>query len=180
MSLVLAIVSMVVFLAIFGPPSADDQERNRILVAVLNGTHAWVALLLVAVTPGVCEELLFRGFVQTRLVQRFGPALGILVAAALFAAMHMHPMQSFIVFPVGVLFGVLAWASRSVVPSMAAHAVYNASVLGFAKGASTFIEQGTVDVPAESGPWLSIPVFVVLTGLTLTPVAVYRLLRPPP
>jgi len=81
--------------------------------------------LMVGLTPGICEELLFRGYVQTRLSQRIGGLFAILVTSVAFAAFHMDLVHSTAVVAIGVYLGWLSWASGSIFPAMIAHFVNN-------------------------------------------------------
>ncbi|WP_372716344.1 type II CAAX prenyl endopeptidase Rce1 family protein [Novipirellula sp.] len=81
--------------------------------------------LLIGATPALCEEILFRGYVQTRLAKSFGPLAGILVSSFLFAAFHMDFVHIVAVFPLGVYLGFLSWKSGSLFPAMLAHFVNN-------------------------------------------------------
>ncbi len=81
--------------------------------------------LLIGATPALCEELVFRGYVQTRLTKSFGPFAGILVSSFLFAAFHMDLVHVVAVFPLGVYLGLLSWRSGSLYPAMLAHFVNN-------------------------------------------------------
>lgn len=81
--------------------------------------------LMVGLTPGICEELLFRGYVQTRLSQRIGGLFAILVTSVVFAAFHMDLVHSTAVIAIGVYLGWLSWASGSIFPAMIAHFVNN-------------------------------------------------------
>lgn len=85
-----------------------------------------VLLLGGALGAGVAEELLFRGAVQTRLVERWGPLLGIFGAALLFGLAHMDPLHTPLAFLMGVLMGWAAWRSGTIVTGVIAHAVNNA------------------------------------------------------
>jgi membrane protease YdiL (CAAX protease family) len=49
----------------------------------------WVPLLAMALVVGVFESIFFRGFLQTRLEARFGPVVGVAVAAALYGLYHV-------------------------------------------------------------------------------------------
>lgn len=102
--------------------------------------------LMVGVMPGICEELVFRGYVQTRLVSRWGPVFGIFIASAGFALFHMDPVHSVAVFGVGAYLGWMAWTSGSILPAMLAHFLNNfLSVL-----AVVLLPRSTVDgVPAD-------------------------------
>ncbi|TWU48501.1 CAAX amino terminal protease self- immunity [Rubripirellula tenax] len=81
--------------------------------------------LMIGVTPAFCEELLFRGYIQTRLVNSFHPVIGIFVASFLFAAFHMDPVHVVAVFPMGLFLGFVSWRSGSLFPAMLGHFVNN-------------------------------------------------------
>ena len=82
--------------------------------------------LLIGVTPAICEELLFRGYVQTRLNVSFGPAIGIVASSLLFAVFHIDPVHVVAVLPLGLFLGCVAWRSGSLLPAMLGHFVNNA------------------------------------------------------
>lgn len=99
---------------------------------------------LIGATPGVCEELLFRGYVQSRLTSRYPALIGILVTSIIFAAFHMDLVHSTAVFALGVWLGWISWQSGSIFPAMLAHFVNNVtSVFAVAIGP----EPGSTDVP---------------------------------
>jgi len=66
-------------------------------------------LMAVAVTPAVCEELVFRGVVLQSW-HRWPPALAIGLNALLFGAIHWMPGSAFRVLPAAVSGGFIAWA----------------------------------------------------------------------
>jgi sodium transport system permease protein len=105
-------------------------ELVRALEALV-GTEAplVLALLALAVTPAVCEELLCRGALLFSLRGSLGRAGAIAASAALFAALHLSPHRFLPTFLLGLAFGAMALASRSIVPAMVAHAVNNAAVV---------------------------------------------------
>ena len=82
--------------------------------------------LLIGATPAFCEELVFRGYVQTRLTKSLGPAAGIILASFLFAAFHLDLVHIIAVFPIGLYLGWLSWRSGSIFPAMLGHFVNNA------------------------------------------------------
>lgn len=97
---------------------------NRVLQRASAGQLVALTFAL-AVGPGIAEELFFRGFMQTRLSRRFGPAAGVAVAAACFGFIHLDLVHT----PVAALLGVfLGWATErtgTVVPAIAAHFANN-------------------------------------------------------
>lgn len=50
---------------------------------------SWVPLLCMALVVGAFESVFFRGFIQSRLEERFGPVLGVGGAAVLYGAYHV-------------------------------------------------------------------------------------------
>lgn len=127
--------------------------------------------LLVGATPAFCEELLFRGYVQTRLTRSVGPVAGILVSSALFAAFHIDWVHVIAVFPLGVFLGVITWRSGSLLPAMFAHFVNNAvSVVSVALGP----ENQTMDIPKDMQLMMGGVILCGFAGALLTALALYR------
>ena len=90
------------------------------------GPFILVVILLVAVIPGVSEELLFRGYVQSRLLQRMPARVAISISSLLFAVAHLDPMHVLAVIPLGFWMGVVAWRANSILPAICCHVVNNA------------------------------------------------------
>jgi len=65
--------------------------------------------------------LLFRGYIQTRLVHVIGPLGGIVISSLMFAAFHMDWVHVIAVFPLGLFLGFIAWRGGSLLPAMLAH-----------------------------------------------------------
>jgi membrane protease YdiL (CAAX protease family) len=85
----------------------------------------WQMYLLIAVMPGVCEELMFRGFL-IRFFEKQGMWVSIVITAFLFALFHLDPYKFLPVFLLGIMLGYLAVKSNSLYMSMYAHAINNA------------------------------------------------------
>jgi membrane protease YdiL (CAAX protease family) len=82
----------------------------------------WLAL---AISAGICEELIFRGYLQqqfTALTRRAW--LGIAISAVFFGLAHGYEGQSgmLLIALYGAFFGILAYGRRSLRPGMFAHA----------------------------------------------------------
>jgi membrane protease YdiL (CAAX protease family) len=82
-------------------------------------------ILFIALAPGFCEELLFRGYMQRRLVERWGPVAGILIASVLFGVFHIMPHVIIFATPIGIWLGLLAWRTGSTWPGIICHALMN-------------------------------------------------------
>lgn len=61
-----------------------------------------VMWLLIALSPAIGEELVFRGLIGTTLVRHWGPVLGVLVTSVLFGIIHLIPIQAIAVIPLGM------------------------------------------------------------------------------
>jgi membrane protease YdiL (CAAX protease family) len=109
------------------------------MLGVLAGARGpWLAVsvLVVGVGAGLAEELFFRGYVQRRLVARYGGTAGVIAAAALFALAHLDPQHSVFAFLFGLYVGALALWTGSTWPAIVIHAANNAAaVLLVASGA---------------------------------------------
>jgi membrane protease YdiL (CAAX protease family) len=90
-------------------------------------TPAWIVpyLLFISLAPGFAEEMLFRGYVQRRLIERWGGWTAVLVTSAIFAVIHIAPHTVVFAFPVGIWLGLMAWKSGSIWPGVIAHAAVN-------------------------------------------------------
>ena len=84
---------------------------------------AWV--LLIAIAPGIAEELVYRGLLQRGLLQRWSPAAAILTSTLLFALVHGQPTAMVFIVPIGLWFGVVVWRTGSVWPTILMHAGIN-------------------------------------------------------
>jgi CAAX protease family protein len=91
-------------------------------------------LVAVALPAGLMEELLFRGYMQRRLLQRWSPWVAITVTTALFAVVHVNPHVVVIALPLGLWFGVLAWRTGSVWPGVVCHAFVDGVALVWQMG----------------------------------------------
>ena len=89
----------------------------------------WQLLLLVAVLPGVCEELAFRGVLLHGLRRRFHPAVLCLVVAGVFALFHFELIRILPVATLGVAVSALTLLTGSIFPAMLWHALHNATAI---------------------------------------------------
>ncbi|HXG09056.1 MAG TPA: ABC transporter permease subunit/CPBP intramembrane protease [Gemmataceae bacterium] len=85
--------------------------------------------LVLALLPAVCEELAFRGFILTGLRGRFRPWTAILLSSFLFALLHLNVFQFLPSFFLGVVLGLLAVRTSSVLPGMLFHLLHNTLVI---------------------------------------------------
>jgi len=104
------------------------------------GRPTWGVILALAGSAAVFEEIVFRGFLLTRLRILLGhwPA-AIAVGVVLFALPHLWEgwWGVILVLPVGLILSVTFVARRSLVAPMAAHFLFNCIQLGLLRIASS-------------------------------------------
>jgi sodium transport system permease protein len=89
-------------------------------------------LLLVAVVPAICEEVLFRGVFLSGIRRRMTPMRAILLNGIVFGAFHVPSATVYRLLPSAVLGMLLAWVvlrTRSIWPAMVMHFVNNGSIV---------------------------------------------------
>jgi membrane protease YdiL (CAAX protease family) len=133
-----------------------------------------LAAVATVIAP-VCEEVAFRGHLQTLLGARLRPGGAIALAALLFAVLHLDPVRFVAVLELGLVFGWLAWRAGSVWPAVAGHAANNlaATLLVFAAGARPAAE-------TEPQPLASLGALVLGAAVLVPLLGWYRRLTPAP
>jgi sodium transport system permease protein len=102
-------------------PEAPESVR-RVLGLLQSGDQPlWLVLLVFAVTPSICEELAFRGFILSGLARGGRLAIAVGISSLMFGIIHMIPQQAFNAALLGLVLGLLAIYSRSLFPAMAFH-----------------------------------------------------------
>lgn len=114
-------------------PATFDQaklEKNaRDLVNATSGA-GWVLLILVvAVGAPIVEELVYRGLIHGALVRRFSHVVAVVASAALFAVIHMRPVEFPGLFLIGVVLAVAFSLTRRLGLGLVTHAAFNATAL---------------------------------------------------
>ncbi len=82
-------------------------------------------IFCICIVPAVVEESIFRGVILRSFAQT-NAWKGILISSALFALMHGSAQQTVYQFVVGVILGLVAIKTNSIIPSMILHMANNA------------------------------------------------------
>jgi uncharacterized protein len=133
-----------------------------------------IALAVVAtmIAPA-CEEIAFRGYMQTTLGLRRRPAVAIAGAAVLFGLLHLNPVLFPALVVLGALFGWLAWRAGSIWPAVVAHAVNNGIT-------SALVLSGPPSPPEAPPAWTIFASVALGAAALLALVSLYRALTPDP
>jgi uncharacterized protein len=87
--------------------------------------YYWLAIIVVCVIAPISEETIFRGFIYGWL-RRWGPAaLAVPLSAVIFSAAHQQLVLFLPLFFVGVVLALLYQGSRSILPGILTHALFN-------------------------------------------------------
>lgn len=142
------------------PVPADYRNPYSPLTATLAGRLS-LALLAIGVAP-IIEEFFFRGLIQHPLERRWGATPAILATAAIFAFIHLLPWIFPLHFFLGVVFGWVVYATRSIWPAVILHAANNSAALLGIEGTEDLLTPPTI---WEAGPdvhwWTALAVLAV-------------------
>jgi membrane protease YdiL (CAAX protease family) len=123
---VFAAVAVVVASVLMRTPDIDSPMK-----ALLSDPASVVMIAVLGTTLApVCEEIVFRGFLQPLLVRSLGAAPGILLAAAAFGLMHLQEYgyswrHSLLIGGAGAAFGWMRQRTGSTKAAAMMHAAYN-------------------------------------------------------
>ena len=101
-----------------------ENNVNTVLDELVNSNPLWLNLVLIALLPAVVEEFLFRGLILNGYKKR-NPMVAIILSAVLFGLMHMNLNQFSYAFAIGIIFGLMAYATGSLLPSIMSHFIIN-------------------------------------------------------
>jgi membrane protease YdiL (CAAX protease family) len=96
----------------------------------------WLAVVISAVSAGICEETGFRGYMQQPIELRYGAPVAIAISSFLFMAVHLSKSWALvgmipIVFGAGLLLGLLASSSESLIPGMMGHTMMDVGLFAY-------------------------------------------------
>ncbi len=128
-SLVVLIDELDRLVSMIFPMPTDIQNTMREMLT----TRSWGDFALtgigVILAAALCEESLFRGFVQLSF-EAFGDVTrAVLIGALLFSLAHFDPWLTIQILVLGVVLGFLSWRSGSAFPGMLVHGINNGIAL---------------------------------------------------
>lgn len=111
-------------------PEGFLEAMTELLSAQGVGRVLWL-LLLVAVTPAICEELVFRGVLMGG-TRELGMRRAVTLNALVFGAFHLSFESAFRFLPtvwLGLLLGFVVWTTRSIWVGMLMHFLNNGIIV---------------------------------------------------
>jgi membrane protease YdiL (CAAX protease family) len=109
-----------------------QKEDLQMFQDYLTAESYWEWLIVfsvAALVPAICEEITFRGVIQTGLRNSFGPRHAVIWGGLLFALLHLNPWSFVGLWCFGCLLGYLTEKTGSVRPAILMHMLNNALAL---------------------------------------------------
>ena len=122
-----------------GPETLDLLgELSKLMV----DAPMWQVVALMALTPAICEELAFRGFILSGLRHLGHKGMAILVCSLFFGIVHGMLQQSINACILGMVLGSLAVQTGSLLPCVLFHATHNAlQIVGSSALTTEFLQR---------------------------------------
>ncbi len=120
------------------------EQTYRLLITSHSPTEFLYVILVVAVTPAICEELLFRGLIQSNLELPASRRKAILSTGIIFGAYHLDPASFVALCVLGIYLGYLVSATGSILVPIAAHFANNfvSTLILYSSGKESLIAPG--------------------------------------
>ncbi len=129
-----------------------------------------LALFNIALVPAVCEEVMFRGYVQSAFEKSWGIWPAIIISGLLFGLFHIQLSNLLPLATLGVLLALVTWLSGSLVPAIVAHFVNNGGAVMLA---AYYPDLAFAELSPETAP----PVWVLVLSIALAFVIIRQLYR---
>ena len=135
-SFAVTVHAAIVLLFRFAPFPIEAFRHGYDFSFIPSPPYRWIAVVVSATSAGICEETGFRGYMQQPIEQRHGAPIAILVSSVFFMLVHLTKAWAMvgmvpIVLGAGVLLGLLAWSSGSLIPSMIGHVVMDIGLFAY-------------------------------------------------
>ncbi len=147
---------------------------NTQLIEAFDGYTILFPLLLIAVVPALCEELFFRGTLLSGLRTGARKWTVILATACVFAVFHVMLIKFVLTFALGIILGLICWNSQSIIPSVLAHMLHNASAVLISfwpcyKNTLGIADRGELD---------HLPLHIILVGIAAVAIGLLLCRKP--
>ncbi|MCF7912394.1 MAG: ABC transporter permease subunit [Candidatus Cloacimonetes bacterium] len=122
----LAAFSMQIVNFLYPLPESYLEGMQKLMQ--LHELPIWQSLMIIAVLPGICEEMLFRGYV-IRGFEKSGTWKAIIISGILFGLFHLDFFRLLPAALMGIWLGYLLIKTKSIFVTMLAHMLHNSSTL---------------------------------------------------
>ena len=135
----------------------EMSQINLIEQVILQDISLPFLLAMMAITPAICEEIVFRGYIQRQFERSTGVILGIVLSGVFFGAYHLRLTQVLPLALIGVYLAYLTWRTGSLWPAIVVHFANNA----FSLTLGEYLTQQP-DFDIETLEQVDVPIGIVL------------------
>jgi membrane protease YdiL (CAAX protease family) len=145
-----------------------EESQIELIEQVLSQNLGLVfSLFVMAVTPAICEEILFRGYLQRQFERSIGVVGAILATGIIFGLFHFRLTQFIPLGVIGMYLGYLTWRSGSLWLAIVVHFANNA----FAVGLGMYLSSRS-DIDLESLERMDVPLPILILSFLVLGAAV--------
>ena len=135
---VIATLPMVAFLYWFTrtevPSFAEFRSAQIEMFSKIGFEFTWPRIIMMSIAAGVCEELFFRGLIQTGIAQYSNAMLGLAIGSVVFGILHWRTrLYAIIATMIGVWLGLIYLYTENILPAMIAHGLYDVVALYYTR-----------------------------------------------
>ena len=140
-------------------------EESYLQLLTANNLFEYILVIVtVSITPAICEEIFFRGFVQKSFEFKQKPFTAILLTSLFFGLYHFNPYGLLPLIVLGMYLGFSAYKSNSIVVPITLHFLNNliAIIAFFIFGEEELLQSNYVDPETINSHILSFTVLLAL------------------
>jgi membrane protease YdiL (CAAX protease family) len=132
-------------------------------------TFVVVFILMAAFEAGFFEEVGFRGYMQVPIEKRYGSKVAITITSIMFVVLHLHqvwaPPVLIHIFVIGVLLGILAYSSGSLIPGIIGHTIFD--IFSWSYWWSGAADKYSIPTIFETGIDFHFILWIIILGLSI-------------
>lgn len=168
-----------IFVSTFFQSLIYTMGYNDTFLPPILGIDPFVSdILLIAVLPGICEEILHRGMLLGGLKKITNPRLALVLSSLFFGLMHLDIVKFFYATFLGLLIGYVVLVSDSIFTGMIMHFMNNFLSVYFAYAESRNLFMGNarnilIDIVFDGG---AISTVLIVSAILITLISLYRYL----
>jgi hypothetical protein len=151
-----------------------QESMMEMITKFLKSDNALImGIIHIGFVPAICEEIMYRGYVQRSLEKSGGIWMAILVSGFIFGAYHLQITNILPLAFLGVILAYVTYISDSLIPAMVAHLINNGGQVIASSFYPEMLEQTIT--PETEMPWL-----LILLSIIVSSALIYLLYRMKP
>jgi len=149
-----------------------EQSAEMIANLLRSENGILLGFLFIGITPSICEELLFRGYMFRAFEKSTKLITSILVTSFVFSLFHLDITGLLPRMFLGIMLAYVTWSSNSLYPAMIGHLVNNGGIVMVAGINPEVLD--SAPSPDSEMPWLLIGLSFIVTPGVLYLLKKYR------